>query len=224
MPGFELYGGFVMNLPNGGINPAGVEFMATRISGEPGRVVWMPAGDTEKEVRASKNPNGPFVAVSRNGDLLPAVKDVISIVAKHGLVIASGHIVAEDALMVFREAKRQGVQHMIATHAFDLAGKMTVEQMQEAAKLGAFIEFDFRNTLEGGRTDAIRKVGPQFCFLSEFWTKVGPPREYGGPDGVGAFAEAMRARGFTDRELDMMFKENPAKALGLPTTTISSVP
>ena len=224
MPGFELYGGFVMNLPNGGINPPGVEFMATRISGEPGRVAWMPAGDTEKEVRASKNPNGPYVAVSRNGELLPAVKDVISVVAKHGLVIASGHIVSEDALMVFREAKRQGVQHMIATHAFDLAGKMTIEQMQEAAKLGAFIEFDFRNTLEGGRTDAIRKVGPQFCFLSEFWTKAGPPREYAGLDGVGAFAEAMRARGFTDRELDQLFKENPAKALGLPTTTTPPVP
>jgi hypothetical protein len=27
------------------------------------------------------------------------------------------------------------------------------------------IEFDFRNTLEGGRVDAIRKVGPQFCML-----------------------------------------------------------
>jgi predicted metal-dependent phosphotriesterase family hydrolase len=25
----------------------------------------------------------------------------------------------------------------------------------------------------------------------------------------------MRARGFTDAELDLMFKENPAKALGL---------
>jgi Family of unknown function (DUF6282) len=217
--GLELYGGFCMNLPNGGINPAGVEFMATQVRGEPGRIVWMPAGDTEKEVRESKNPNGPFVAVSRNGELLPAVKQVISIVAKHGLVIASGHIVPEDALMVFREAKRQGVQHMIATHAFDLAGKMTVEQMQEAAKLGAWIEFDFRNTLEGGRMDAIRKVGPQLCFLSEFWTKVDGPREYAGPDGVGAFAEVMRVHGFTDRELDLMFKENPAKALGLTATT-----
>src|SRR5262249_20375832 len=57
MPGFGLYGGFVMNLPNGGINPAGVEFMATQIRGEPGRIVWMPAGDGEKEVRESKNPN-----------------------------------------------------------------------------------------------------------------------------------------------------------------------
>ena len=130
--------------------------MATQIRGEPGRIVWMPAGDTEKEVRASKNPNGPFVAVSRNGELLPEVKEIIAIVAKHGLVVASGHILPEDALMVFREAKRQGVQHMIATHAFDLAGKMTIAQMQEAAKLGAFIEFDFRNTLEGGRMEAIR--------------------------------------------------------------------
>jgi hypothetical protein len=221
VPGLELYGGYVLNLPNGGINPAGVEFMATQVRGEPGRIVWMPAGDGEKEVRESKNPNAPFVAVSRNGELLPEVKQVISIIAKHGLVLASGHIAAEEALMVFREAKRQGVQHMIGTHAFDLAGKMTVEQMQEAAKLGAFIEFDFRNTLEGGRTDAIRKVGPQFCFISEFWTKLTMPREYAGFEGVGAFAEAMRARGFTDRELEMMFKENPAKALGVAATTAS---
>jgi uncharacterized protein DUF6282 len=224
VPGLELYGGFVLNLPNGGVNPAGVEFMATRIKGEPGRIVWMPAGDTAKEVRASKTPDGPFVAVSRNGELLPGVKEVIAIVAKHGLVIASGHILAEEALMVFREAKRQGVQHMIATHAFDLAGKMTVEQMKEAAKLGAFIEFDYRNTLEGGRMDAIRAVGPEFCFISEFWTKVDAPKEYGGLAGIGSFAEAMRAHGFTDRELDLMFKENPAKALGLAPTTVSSRP
>ena len=221
IPGLELYGGFVMNRPNGGINPAGVEFMATKVRGEPGRIVWMPAGDGEKEVRESKNPNRPFVAVSRNGELLPEVKQVISIVAKHGLVIASGHIASEEALMVFREAKRQGVQHMIATHAFDLAGKMTIEQMQEAAQLGAFIEFDYRNTLEGGRMDAIRKLGPQFSFLSEFWTKVSAPKEYGGLEGVGTFAQAMRAHGFTDRELDLLFKENPAKALGLKATTTS---
>lgn len=99
---------------------------------------------------------------------------------------------------------------------------MTVEQMQEAAKLGAFIEFDFRNTLEGGRIDAIRRVGPQFCFLSEFWTKVSAPKEYGGLEGVGAFAETMRARGFTDGELDLLFRENPVKALGLTATEVPS--
>jgi predicted metal-dependent phosphotriesterase family hydrolase len=32
----------------------------------------------------------------------------------------------------------------------------------------------------------------------------------------------MRAHGFTDRELDLLFKENPAKVLGLPVITASS--
>jgi predicted metal-dependent phosphotriesterase family hydrolase len=33
----------------------------------------------------------------------------------------------------------------------------------------------------------------------------------------------MRAHGFTDSELEMMFKENPAKAVGLSTNTMPSV-
>src|SRR3981081_1023455 len=40
VPGLELYGGFVLNLPNGGVNPGGGGFMATRIKGEPGRMAW----------------------------------------------------------------------------------------------------------------------------------------------------------------------------------------
>jgi hypothetical protein len=216
VPNFELFGGIVMNRTNGGMNPAAVEYMATRIMGAPGKVVWMPAYDSEIESNPPY-PKKPFVAVSKNGQLLPEVKEVLTLIAKYHLVVASGHIAPEEALMVFREARADGVEHMIATHAMDLAGKMSLDQMTEAAKLGAMIEFDFRNVLDEGarRADAIRKIGPEHCFISEFWTKAGPPREYGGLDGVGAFAAAMRARGFTDRELDMMFKQNPAKVLGL---------
>jgi len=217
IPSFDLFGGIVMNRTNGGMNPAAVEYMATRVMGAPGKVVWMPAYDSEIESNPPY-PKKPFVAVSKNGQLLPETKEVLSLIAKYRLVVASGHIAPEEALMVFREARNLGVEHMIATHAMDLAGKMSLDQMTEAAKLGAMIEFDFRNTLdEGGRrADAIRKIGPEHCFISEFWTKAGPPREYGGLDGIGAFAEAMRARGFTDHELDLMFKENPARVLGLP--------
>ena len=42
------------------------------------------------------------------------------------------------------------------------------------------------------------------------------PREYGGPDELAAWVRAMNAQGFSNRDLDMMCKENPAKALGLP--------
>jgi hypothetical protein len=217
MPNFELFGGIVMNRTNGGFNVAAVEYMATQIKGTLGKVVWMPTLDSEIESRTSKELNKPFVAVSRDGKLLPEVKAVISVIAKHNLVIASGHIAPEEALMVFREARSQGVQQMIATHAMDLAGKMNMDQMQQAVKLGAIVEFDFRKILgPGGRADAIRKLGPEHCFISEFWTKDEAPREYGGLDAVGAFVAGMHDRGFTDHELDIMFKENPARLLGLP--------
>jgi len=70
VPGLELYGGFVLNLPNGGVNPEA--WSSWRHASKENRTHRLDAGgDTEKEVRASKNPNGPYVAVSRNGELLP---------------------------------------------------------------------------------------------------------------------------------------------------------
>jgi hypothetical protein len=220
--GLELYAGFVFNRSNGGVNVPGVEYMAS-IRGEPkpGRIVWLPAGDTEREANGGRNPNpnAPFVAVSKNGQLVPEMKQALAVIAKNDLTLASGHVVPEDALLAFREAKAAGVQRLIATHAADLTGKMTVNQMKEAARLGVWIEFDYRNTLEENRTDLIRGVGPEHCFLSEFWTKNGgngAPKEYAGAAGVGAFAAEMKKRGFTDHELEIMFKDNPAKAIGLP--------
>ncbi len=35
---------------------------------------------------------------------------------------------------------------------------------------------DYRNTLEDNRTDLIRGVGLEHCFLSEFWTKNQQPK------------------------------------------------
>jgi hypothetical protein len=218
IPNFELFGGIVMNRANGGMNVAAVEHMATKIYGGVGRVVWMPAGDSEIESNPPY-PKKPFVTVSRNGELLPETKDVIAMVAKYNLILATGHIAPEEALLVLREGRNRGVQGMIATHAMDLAGKMNADQIMEAAKLGAIIEFDFRNLLrENGRQmDMIRKVGPEHCLISEFWTKNESPREYGGLEGVGAVVEAMHARGITDHELDLMVKENPARLLRLST-------
>ena len=218
IPDFLMYGAFVLNLSNGGLNVEGVKFMLG-IKGAPGKVVWMPAGDTETEVKHSKNPDAPFVSVQKGGQLLPEVKTILGLIAKNDLVLASGHILAPDALMLFSEAQKMGVKHMVATHAFDLTGKMTTVQMQAAAKLGVIIEFDYRNVFDegGARLDVIRQVGPEHCLISEFWTnKPGATREYAGFAGAGEWVAAMHKRGFTDHELDVMVKDNPAKLLGLP--------
>ena len=103
VPGVEVFGGIDLNLTVGGMNPSAVEHM-TQVSGGYGRLVWMSTFDAENQVRYSKE-NRPFVSVSRNGALLPATKDVIGVIAKHGLVLATGHVSADEGLMLLREGR-----------------------------------------------------------------------------------------------------------------------
>ena len=152
--------------------------------------------------------------------MLPAVKEVIGLIAKHGLVLATGHSASTEGLLLLREARRQGVQHMVVTHAMNAPVLMDVPQMQEAAKLGAFIEFvggSLAAPDAGARidrfADAIRKIGPESCILSSDLGQAGNALP---PDGFGAFLVALRAKGFTEQEVGRMSKQNPARLLGLP--------
>src|SRR5262245_42056970 len=235
IPDIEIFGGIVLDFNAGGINLAKVEYMATKMRGRPGQMVWMPIFDSENEVRRSREPDRPFVRVVQNGELVPEVKQLIGLVAKHQLTLATGHLSPDQGLMVLREARRQGVQHLLATHPMDAGVFMSEAQMREAIQLGAFLEFDFRNILTGkiqlplglspiagGRVEMIRKLGPEHVVIDEFWSKSSKePREYGGPAEMDAWVKAMNAQGFSNRELDMMCKENPAKLLGLPVKRAS---
>src|SRR4026208_1310606 len=111
VPGGEIFGGVDLNLPVGGMNPAAVEHM-TKVSGGWGRFVWMSTFDAENQVKYSRE-NRPFVSVARNGQLLPEVKEVISLIAKNNLVLATGHVSPEEGLMLLREGKAQGARNMV---------------------------------------------------------------------------------------------------------------
>ncbi len=139
VPDIEVLGGIALNRTVGGINAAAVDHMA-RVTGGFGRIVWMPTFDSENQVRTSKETR-PFVSVSKGGELLPEVKAVIGVIAKHNLVLATGHSTPAEGLMLLREARQQGVRQMIVTHAIQTPVLMNVAQMKEAASLGAFIEF-----------------------------------------------------------------------------------
>jgi len=217
-PGLEVFGGIDLNLPVGGMNPAAVEHM-TQVAGGWGRVVWMSTFDAENQVRYSKA-NRPFVSVARDGQLLPETKAVVSVIAKHGLVLATGHVSREEGLLLLREGRRQGAQHMVVTHAMNAPVLMDVSHMQEAAREGAFIEFVGGSLATADAAaridrfaDAIRKVGVQFCILS---SDLGQKANALPPDGFAAFLLALRNKGFSEQDLDRMSKQNPARLLGLP--------
>jgi hypothetical protein len=217
VPGIEIFGGIDLNRTVGGVNPAAVERM-TMMKGGWGRVVWMPTFDAENQVRYSKE-DRPFIRVSRNGELLPEVRDVIALIAKHHLVLATGHSSADEALLLVREARRQGVEHIVVTHAMLAPVLMTIPQMKEAAGLGAYIEFVYNALIGPNKSftmqqyaSAIRAVGINSSILSSDLGQAGNPLH---PDGLAVFFAGLKQQGFTNGEIGRMSKTNPAKMLGL---------
>ena len=217
VPGIEVFGGVDLNLPVGGMNVHAVEHMV-RVNGGFGRMVWMSTFDAENQMRVNKS-KAPFVRVSENGALLSATKAVIAAIAKHSLILASGHVSGQEALLLFEEGRRLGVRAMVATHGMSTPTSLTVDQAREAAKLGAFIEFTSgtlatpnAQTKIDRLADDIRSVGVEHAILSSDLGQAGNPLP---ADGFATYLEALRRKGFTDRELDVMAKQNPARLLGL---------
>lgn len=217
VPGIEIFGGIDLNRTVGGVNPAAVERM-TMVKGGWGRVVWLPTFDAENQVRYSHE-NRPFVPVSRGGQLLPEVREVIALAAKHGLTLETGHSSPAEGLLIVREAKRQGVAHVVVTHAMLPPVKMTVADMRAAAADGAFLEFVYNGLVGAGKSatmreyaDAIRQVGPSHCILASDMGQPGNPLH---PDALEAFFRGLLQEGISSEDIALMSKANPARALGL---------
>lgn len=115
------YGGIVLNSPVGGANPDAVE-VAARLGG---RVVWMPTVSARTHKAGASSPElsvhrgFELRAVDVIGDdhvLLPQWYDVLEVVAAHDLLLASGHLSADETVVLFREAKRRGIQRLMVNH------------------------------------------------------------------------------------------------------------
>jgi hypothetical protein len=217
VPGVEVLGGIALNRAVGGINPAAVERM-TQVKGGYGRIVWMPTFDAENHVCRFAE-SRPSVPVARDGRLLPEVLQVLDLIAKHGLVLATGHSSPSECLLLIREARKRGAARIVVTHAMFGPIDMTVDQVKEAASLGAYPEFAFNAAAGPDReavltryAEAIRATGPDHCILTSDLGQPGNPMP---TEGLRLFFEGLRARGISAAEIEQMAKRNPARLMGL---------
>jgi hypothetical protein len=218
VPGIEVWGMIVLNRQVGGINPAAVDYMI-KAKGGYGRIVSMPTEDAENQVKYEKS-NRPFVSIARNGQLLPEVKEVLSMIARNNLALATGHSSAAENLLLVREAHGAGIRKIIVTHPMGRAVAMTIPQMQEAAKFGAFLEIVTYQRQTSNvppittqeHVQALRGVGIEHFILSTDTGQGGNPLH---PDAFITLFTTLREQGFSQTEIDRMSKQNPAALLGL---------
>ena len=211
-PGYEVFGAVTLDTAVGGVNPQAVRYMID-VAGGYGRIVWLPTHDSEHEVRYNKETR-PFVRVSQGGRLLPEVHEVIGLVAQHDLTLATGHVTPEETLQILKAAKAAGVKRLIVTHPLldPQFTWMSVEQLKEAADLGAFIELTGGAVTSEGEPKrralaALKAIGPSHFIVG---SDAGLAGRANHTDTLAAAAKSLRAAGLSEADLNLMFKENPA--------------
>lgn len=215
-PGFEAFGGLALNTPVGGINPEAVRYFA-EVEGGFGKVVWMPTHDSENEVTYLRQAR-PYVRVSRDGVLIPEVLQVLDLIAQYRLTLATGHVTSREMLMIVAEAKKRGVERIIITHP-NLGPQYTnptLDEMKQVVAAGAYSEV-VCTELAGRDAESfmtmIRTLGPAHVVISSDSGLAGSANH---PDALVGAANRLRRAGFSEADLDLMFKANPAAVLGLP--------
>src|SRR5262249_24340169 len=94
---------------------------------------------------------------------------------------------------------------------------LSLEQIQDAAKLGAYIELVAGNLSRPADRprvmEVVRTVGSERMFVGSDSGLVGSANH---PDALARAAKTLRDAGLTETDLNRMFKDNPARLVKLP--------
>ena len=228
VPGVEIFGGIVLNNAVGGINPSAVEWMH-RIYGGRGKVVWLPTFESDKHVKTFGKPDAKGLTVAPNGQVSPEMEEILKIIARENLVLATGHVHPEEIVAIVKKGKELGVRNVLITHALTTVPGLTMAQAKEVTSLGAKIEICFLQFLAGPNAplaflthwsqinarhvaQAVKELGAGSVIVS---SDLGQSSNMTHPDGIEAAIAAMKKEGISDADIDTMMRKNPAQLLGL---------
>lgn len=233
-PEVDYIGTVTLNSAVGGLNPSAME-MAAR-SGV--KLVWFPTCDNEHErahtFNGDPNKKLPFWAriiiemknagieaptvncLGADGELKKEVLDILDIIAKYDIILATSHISHEEAYKLVPEAAKRGVKNIVITHVDFPTTYYSIEDQKMFAGYGAKMEHCY-TTWATGKVDfevtkqMIREVGPENCILG---TDLGQKTAVYPDEGLLEFASKLYDAGFTAEEVRTMTVYNPRKLLG----------
>ena len=154
-----------------------------------------------------------------DGKLLPVVHEILDIIDKYQMVLATGHLSVEEIFTLVDEARSKGLSKILITHPL---GAMRVpyfslDEQCRVAEKGAFLEYCFNGVIEGwfepvSIVETVKAVGAAHCILS---TDFGQDHNPAPTEGMRVAIAYMLRYGLTENEVELMVKVNPAKLLGL---------
>jgi hypothetical protein len=232
VPGIAAYGAITLNHSVGGLNPVALE-----LAGRSGcKIVWFPTVDAQnetagrvdgpstklpfwakiqRELAATGIAPPPLTVLDANGKINEATHRCIEIIARHNMILATGHLGRTEIFALVKAAREMGAQRVLVTHAEFPSQNLTTDEQKQLAGMGAFIEHCFTTMYTNKAPwaaviEAIREVGPERCVMStDLGQTINPPVA----DGFAMFAQKMFDAGFTVDQIRRMTVTNPAALL-----------
>ncbi|MBI2329459.1 MAG: hypothetical protein HYU85_07500 [Chloroflexi bacterium] len=212
-----VFGSISLDFAIGGLNPSAVETSALLGA----KVVWMPTFSSAND-RERLGFSGEGIRIlNEKGKIVPALQDILDIVKSHDMVLATGHVSAAEAFALVDEAKRKGITKIVVTHPLEtrVGAALSIEEQQQMAEKGAFIEHCFLCTMPlGDRLDpmkiveAVRAVGAERCLLT---TDLGQDWNPPPAEGMRMMVATLLRCKLSIEEIELMIKVNPTRLLGL---------
>ncbi|MCW3007096.1 MAG: hypothetical protein JWP17_1722 [Solirubrobacterales bacterium] len=235
VPGVTVLGTITLNRAIGGMNPLAVEIAAR----EGARVVWLPTVSSENEQHEvlAADPNGkvpvwvrfelslreaglacdPVPVVDSSGALLPETRAVLEVIARHQLVLCTGHLSRDEIFTVVDAAVEAGVEQIVITHPEFPSQNVSVVDQIALAEMGALLERCYTTAYTGKASwerffAATRAVGAERTLWStDLGQRFNPPVE----DGLALMADAFLDAGFSEEEVVTMAVTNTRAIAGL---------
>jgi hypothetical protein len=227
VPGVRVIGTITLNRAVGGMNPLAVEIAAR----EGARIVWMPTVDSPAETAGRTEPQpGDKVpqwaklqhelrtlglgieaveVTDGDGALLPETRQVLGVIARHELILATAHLGRDDTFAVVDGAFEAGVQTVVITHPEFTCQDFSIEDQVALADKGCLIERCLTTPHSGKTTyehvfDGVRAVGIERNFFS---SDCGNPDYPPVEDGLATWADGLLEAGFSEDEIQTMVVE-----------------
>jgi hypothetical protein len=230
VPGIRVFGAVTLNHSVGGLNPVAVE-----LAGRTGcKIVWMPTVDAQnetagrldggsqklpfwakiqRELAAEGISPPPLSVIDASGRLVEPARRCLERIAKHNMILATGHVGRREIFALVRSAKDIGVRKVVVTHAEFPSQSLTGDEQNELADLGAIIEHCFTTTYTAKATwelafANIRKAGVSRAVIStDLGQTINPPVA----EGFAMFAQRLLDAGFTAAEVRTMAVTTPTR-------------
>ncbi|EKM98127.1 MULTISPECIES: DUF6282 family protein [unclassified Acidocella] len=230
----KIFSSIVLNNVVGGLNPYAVEHTAAM----GGRIVWLPTLAAENHLAWEKNSSFVHPAATtkmRHATAVPVLtpdkkvrddlKQILDIVARNDMVLASGHLHVSETWLIFEEAKRRGVTRLVFTHPEDIVGA-SLNDVKGIAAMGAFIEHSLAMFLPGSKfktkteedlRQQIEAGGVEQTILCSDLGQLGSMSPL---DGFRYGIKTCIELGYNDDQIRLMVSTNAARLLDLQVETV----